>query len=263
MFKNLLFLLFFLSPWLAPAQILNIEKLRLEKDTAKNFNVKAVVGLEANNRSAGETDLSKLLKFNFDINGLFYPDKHAYIFISKVDYVRLNGEGVMNFGYVHGRANFLRENKFNYETFVQYSFDNFRGLDPRWIFGGAIRYHILRSQKSSFLIGVGGMYEFEKWRHPYAAEIHEKSLVKSSNYLAYQVAFNEHLDLNVVNYYQVGYDQSIKGFRNRISASVILNAKITDRFSLSNAFDLAFEDKPIVPITKLIYTLKTGVSFNF
>jgi hypothetical protein len=262
MLKKLLFLLLFLTPWLVHAQILNIEKLRLEKDTAKNFNVKATVGLDANNRSAGETEPSKLFAFNFDINGLFYPDKHAFILISKLDYVRLNGEGVLNFGYFHGRANFLRENKVNYETFIQYSFDNFRGLDPRWIFGGGIRYNIIRSEKSTFLVGIGGMYEFEKWRHPYAEKTVESSLAKSSNYLSYQVAFNEYIDLNWANYYQVGYDQSIEEFRNRISSSLILNVKITERFSLTNSFDIAYEDKPLVPITKLIYTLKTGISVD-
>ncbi|MEX2593974.1 MAG: DUF481 domain-containing protein [Anditalea sp.] len=264
MLKNpwLLFL-FFLSPFLVHSQILNIERLRLEKDTAKNFMVKATVGLNANNRSAAETEPAHLFGFNFDINTLFYPQEHAYIFVSKFDYLKVNEVGILNFGYFHGRANYLRDQKINYETFIQYSFDNFRGLDPRWIFGGGIRHDIIKSEKTTFLIGIGGMYEYEKWRYPHTRESLEVGLFKSSNYLSFQTVINKYIDLNLVNYYQVGYDKSIEGFRNRISSSLIINAKLTERFSLTNSFDLAYEDKPVVPITKLIYSIKTGMSLDF
>jgi hypothetical protein len=261
--KKFLLLFILCCPLIAHSQILNIERLRLEQDTAKNLMLKATLGLTANNRSAAETEPVKLFAYNFDINALFYPKAHAYIVVSKFDYLKVNEAGVLNFGYIHGRANFLRENKINYETFAQYSFDAFRGLDPRWIFGGAIRHDIIKSEKTTFLIGVGGMFEYEAWIHPFTKEKVEAELFKSSNYLSFQTQLNPFIDLNLVNYYQVGYDQTIEGFRNRISSSLIINAKITERFSLTNAFDLAYEDKPIVPITKLIYTLKTGISFDF
>lgn len=261
--KFLFLWLCLLSPAALYSQILNIERLRLESDTAKSFLVKATVGMTANNRSAAETEPAHLFALNFDINTLFYPAKHAYIFLSKFDYLQVNDEGILNFGYFHGRTNFLRENKINYETFVQYSFDNFRGLDPRWILGGAIRYHIARSAKTTFLIGIGGMYEYEKWRIPYTTEHVDLGLVKSSNYLSFQTEINAYIDLNMVHYYQVGYDSGINGFRNRFSSSLALNAKINDRFSFTNSFDLSYEDKPVVPVTKLIYTLKSGLSINF
>jgi len=261
--KNLLLLCLFFLPYVLHSQILNIERLRLERDTAKSFLVKATVGLTANNRSAAETEPAHLFALNFDINTLFYPEKHAYIFLSKFDYLQVNEEGLLNFGYFHARANFLRDQKTNYETFVQYSFDNFRGLAPRWILGAGIRYHILKSSKTTFLIGVGGMYEYEKWRYPYTRELVDVGLVKSSNYLSFQTEINKYIDLNMVHYYQVGYDRNIKGFRNRFSSSLALNAKISERFSFTNSFDLSYEDKPVVPVTKLIYTLKSGLSINF
>jgi hypothetical protein len=263
MLKNLLLLFLFTAPLLAQSQILNIEKLRLEKDTAKNFMVKATLGLNSNNRSAAKTEPVHLFSYNFDINALFYPEEHGYIFVSKIDYLKVNEEGVLNFGYVHGRANFLRDNQVNYETFIQYSFDNHRGLDPRWIFGGALRFNLIKSEKTSLVLGIGGMYEYEKWQHPLNTEVVETSLPKNSNYLSFRTVINKYVDLNLMNYYQVGYDKSVEGFRNRISSSVVLNAKLTDRFSLTSTFDLAYEDKPVVPITKMIYTLKTGVSVDF
>ncbi len=262
MFRNLLIFVLLIIPSLLSAQILNMEKLRLEQDTTKSFLLKAVVGLTANNRSGAEDDPAHLFAFNFDINLMHYPGEHAYILVSKLDYLRVNDEGVMNYGYLHGRSNFLRERKFNYETFIQYSFDNARGLDTRWIFGGGLRHDIFKTDKTTFLIGVGGMFEHERWRYPLTDRYVQVDLFKSSNYLSLQSAINDYIDLNLVNYYQTGYDSSVEGFRNRFSVSLILNAKLTDRLSLTNSFDLAYEDKPIIPITKLIYTVKTGIAID-
>ena len=263
MLKIIPILCFFLIfPSLLSAQILNMEKLRLEQDTAKHFLSKATIGLTANNRSGAEDEPAHLFAFNFDINLMYYPGRHAYILVSKFDYLKVNKEGLMNYGYLHARSNFLRERRFNYETFVQYSFDNARGLDTRWIFGGGLRHDIFKTDKTTFLIGVGGMFEQEKWRYPMTERFVQADLFKSSNYLSLQSAINEYIDLNLVNYYQTGYDSTIEGFRNRLSVSLILNAKLTDRLSLTNSFDLAYEDKPVIPITKLIYTLKTGISIN-
>jgi len=263
MLRIILFLAFFsITSTLAQGQILNMEKLRLEQDTAKNLLSKTTIGLTANNRSGAEDEPAHLFAFNFDVNLMYYPGRHAYILVSKFDYLRVNDEGVMNFGYLHARSNFLRERKFNYETFVQYSFDNPRGLDTRWIFGGGLRHDIFKTDKTTFLIGVGGMFEQESWRYPRTERYMQADLFKSSNYLSLQSAITDYLDLNLVSYYQTGHDSSIDAFRNRLSFSLILNTKLTDKLSLTNSFDMAYEDKPIIPITKLIYTLKTGISID-
>lgn len=261
--KKFLLLIFLLTPLLSHSQILNIERLRLEKDTAKSFLFKATFGLNAYNRSAAADEPVSLFGYNLDLNAIYYPQKHAYIFVSNFDYLKINEEDFLNFGFAHGRINFLRDNKTNYETFIQFSYDNFRGLDPRWIFGGAVRHHIVKSEKVTLLFGIGGMYEFEKWQHPHSEGFVEANFFKSSNYISLRAALNEYVDVNLVNYYQVGFDPAIQGFRNRVSGSLILNAKLTERLSLTNSFDLGYEDKPIVPITQLIYAFKSGLSLDF
>ncbi|AFL84445.1 Protein of unknown function, DUF481 [Belliella baltica DSM 15883] len=224
---------------------------------------KAVAGLNAYNRSAAADDPVNLFGYNLDVNALYYPGEHGYMFISKFDYLKINDSDFLNFGMIHGRVNFLRERKVNYETFIQYSYDNFRGLYPRWIAGGSVRHNFIKSEKFSFLFGVGGMYEFEKWQIPNEDQFVEVSFLKSSNYISLRATLNEFVDFNMVNYYQVGYDKSISGFRHRVSNSTILNTKLTEKFSLTNTFEISYEDKPIVPITKMIYAFKTGLSINF
>lgn len=250
-------------PLFGNAQILNIERSRIEKDTSKVFLFKAVAGLNVFNRSAAADEPVNLFGYNLDVNALYYPGKHGYMIMSKFDYLRINDSDFLNFGMIHGRVNFLRERNTNYEAFTQYSFDNFRGLDPRWIAGGSIRHTFIKSDKITFLFGIGGMYEFEKWQVPNSEEFVELSLFKSSNYLTFQATLNDYVDINMVNYYQVGYDRSIDAFRNRISNSTILNTKLTEKFSITNTFEISYEDKPVVPITNVIFAFRTGLSINF
>ncbi|MFC4871408.1 DUF481 domain-containing protein [Negadavirga shengliensis] len=262
--KQILTLLAFLVvSFSTHAQILNIERLRMEKDTAKTFMFKTTFGLNIYNRSAAADAPVNLFGYNLDINSMYYPKRHAYILVSKFDYLRINESDFLNFGFIHGRANFLRENNINYETYVQYSFDNFRGLDPRWLGGGSVRLRMIKNEKVTFILGVGGFYEWERWFHPYTEEFVEVDFVKSSNYLSLRATLNQYVDINTVSYYQTGYDASINDFRHRISTSIVLNTKFTDRLSFTNSFDLGYEDKPIVPITNLIFSFKTGLSLDF
>ncbi len=224
--------------------------------------LKATLGLNVFNRSAAENQPVNLFGYNVNVNAIAYPGQHAYIFVSRFDYLRINENDFLNFGFVHGRANFLRDRQINYETFGQYSYDNFRRLNPRWVVGGAVRHHLIREEKITLTVGVGGIYEFERWQHPFTDEFVEVSFLKSSNYFTLRATLNEFVDFNTVNYYQVGYDQAAGVWRHRLNGSLNVNTKITSRFSLTNAFDISYEDKPIIPITRLIYSFRAGMSVD-
>lgn len=262
-FKTPVFILLFsLISFFCSAQILNIEKLRLEKDTAQSFKFKATAGLNMYNRSAAADDPVNLFGYNLDFNSIYYPKEHAYLFLGKFDYLKINDNDFLNFGFLHGRVNFLRAKSINYETFVQYSYDNFRGLDPRWITGGAIRFRFIENDQISLVLSTGAMYEYEKWKIPNSDQFVEANFIKSTNYLSFRATINEFIDLNTVNYYQTGYDNEINQFRNRVSSTTVLNSKLTSRLSWTNTFDISYEDKPIVDITKLIFSFRTGISFD-
>lgn len=259
--KTILFAIW-LFPFIIQAQILNIERLRLEKDTSKNFMMKTTFGLNVYNRSAASDDPVNLFGYTLDVNGIYYPDKHAFILMSNFDYLKINDDDFLNFGFVHGRMNLFRENIINYEVYLQYSYDNFRGLDPRWLGGAGVRYDFLKSDFITTTLGVGLLYEHEKWEHPENQEIVEANLLKSSNYLSFRFTVNDFVDFNMVTYYQFGYDSNINRLRNRINGSVILNTRLSSRFSLATSFDISYEDRPIVPVTPLIYAFKTGFSVD-
>ncbi|MDQ3535852.1 MAG: hypothetical protein M3421_09540, partial [Bacteroidota bacterium] len=64
-------------------------------------------------------------------------------------------------------------------------------------------------------------------------------------------------------YYQVGYDKVVNLFRQRISGEANINVKISQKISMKTSFTSTYENHPIVPIRKFIYTLLNGIEVNF
>lgn len=244
------------------AQILNLERYRADGDSLKKFALNFTGSFNINNRSAAEDNPVDLMGYNLSLNAIYTPKKHSYIFIAHRNFLRINESPFINFGYLHARINFFRKNRLNFETFVQMSDDNFRGLNPRLIGGSAARYRLLDKEDSEIMLGIGAFYEYEWWTHPSTGDIIEIGLVKSTNNIVFRHTFNEYIHINGVFYYQFGYDNNISRVRNRYSSDLNLNSKITERLSLTTHFDFSYEDRPIVPITRFIYTFRIGVGLD-
>jgi len=148
------------------AQILNIERYKIKQDTTNHFSFKSTFGLSVFNRSAAEDSPVNLFGYNIDLKALYYPKEHAYVGVAKFDYLRINDNDFLNFGFVHARVNFYRERRFNYDAYVQYSHDNFRGLDPRLITGANLRYKLIDNDQASLVIASGLLAENERWNNP-------------------------------------------------------------------------------------------------
>lgn len=243
-------------------QILNMEKYRIEGDSLKPYAFNLTGSFSANNRSASTESPVNLIGYNFSLHSVYTPNKHAYIFIAHRNFLRINENPFINFGYLHSRISFYRKNKFHFEIFTQLSDDNFRGLRPRWINGGAMRYRFIDSKKTDFILGVGGFLEFERWFHPASGDRVDVLFPKASFNIVYRHSFSDHINVNAVVFYQVGYDKTITHFRHRTSGNINLNTKITERLSLTNFFDFSYEDRPIVPITKFLFSYRIGVGLD-
>lgn len=259
--RVLFFICFFIMGQILWGQVLNIEKERLEQDTLQALKFKISSKIKIFNRSAGEKDPKKKTEFELDYSSIYEPGKHAYILIAELDFENVNRNGIIEFGFIHGRINWFKDAKFSYETFAQSSYDGTRGLDIRTILGNGVRYEIMNKKLWEMYLATGIMWEHEKWQHPYESQIIRSDILKLTNYISVNWTINGILNLNNVFYYQAGLFQDL--WRNRFSNWLILNTKITRKLSLKNELITNFEDKPIVPITKFIYSFETGISYNF
>ena len=112
--RKTIFLFLFLISFSSHSQILNIERYRIKSDTSKALVVKATAGLNVFNRSAAADAPVNLFGYKWDINSMYHPGKHAYIFVSNFDYLRINDSDFLNFGLIHGRTVFNYDNKKNH-----------------------------------------------------------------------------------------------------------------------------------------------------
>lgn len=246
------------------AQILNIEKVRIESDSAKDFQGKIETSFNLYNRSITPEQQANFIHLTNSISLRYVPGKHAYIFMNEINYTADRKNEILNFGYSHARVNFWHRQRISMEAYGQYQYDRYRGLSERILAGAAGRIAIFDKEKFSVYFGTGPMYESEKWKHPTEVDstIHVEFL-KLSNYCTVQWTVGENLDLNAILYYQTGYDDAISALRNRMSGTLNFNVKITKLLSFESSFSMSYEDKPIVPISKFIYNFENGLSFNF
>jgi hypothetical protein len=248
-----------------PAQILNVEKQRLSGDSVNYFLGNITAAFSANNLSIndeGETVSFVGLNANSDFG--YISEHHSFMLLSDFNYAATSDDPINSTGYGHFRINFLRDRDLSYEAFTQLQYDQGRGMEVRWLAGGGIRLHLLKKKDVGIYAGIGAMYENEVWETPGAEErTVTLRLWKSSNYLSSRIRFNEHVNLNLIAYYQTGYDFDREFFRHRVSSDLNLLVGITEVLSLTTSVFAGYENRPVVPITKFIYSVSNGIQLSF
>lgn len=246
------------------AQILNVEKSRIKQDSANYFVGKIGLNFTLHNRDEDETGTNLFIGLIANTNTAYLSAKNSYILINYINYTALGDKEASHTGYTHFRTNFSRQKKISTEAFTQYQYDLGRGLRTRWLAGAGVRVKLIENEENTFIFGPGLMYEFEDWVSPSEPQESRKvDLIKSSNYLSLNKKLTDQVNLNTIAYYQAGYDEAIGRFRHRVSGEVNIAINITKKLALATAFNCTFENKPIVPVNKFIYTVTNGVEYNF
>ena len=134
----------------------------------------------------------------------------------------------------------------------------------RFLTGGGLRLNIKQKEKLKLHAGVGVMIESERWKslENDSPDI-EKNILKNSSYLSGKLILSEHDKIDLIGYFQGGHDTDSDLFRSRLSADAILNVKVTKRLAFVTNFAIQYEDRPIIPINNLVYSLTNGLKWNF
>lgn len=256
--------IFTLISAIANGQILNIEKARLDSLTKeKPFRVNFTSKLNFYNRSAGADEKVKFTSFSNELNAVFGPGNHSYMVMGKSAYTKNNTESILHNGYLHLRTHFNHKNEWSFESYGQLQYDKFRGLSNRYLLGGAVRWRAYNHEKFTFGFGTGPMYETEIWKKTNESGYLQVQFLKLSSYFITRWDITKNTNLNTVFYYQVGYDSHISSTRNRLSLSTNFNFKISKYLTFTTSVDMAFEDKPVIPITRMIYEIENGLTLTF
>ncbi len=267
---GVLLLLLFMTAGTAEAQILNIERVRVSRDTTDYWTGRGSLDFSMFNRNAGKNNPNNYLSLTGKADVAYISKQHAYMLFNNLNYVLINyasGEErntVANNGFSHLRVNLFHRRRLSYEIYSQYQYDDARGLNTRLLNGGGLRIALLRSDDVSLYLGSSLMWEHESWRDPEEAGlVHLSDLAKSSNYISTRARISESVSINSIFYFQTGYDPLVSSFRHRVSGDIAVTAKITKVLSLRTGFNCTYENQPIVPVTKFIYSITNGIELAF
>lgn len=246
----------------ASCQILNLERRRIENDSLEYTLLNLGSDFSLFNRSAAADAPVNLLAFNNSLNFIHKKNRHALIVIAQNNFLRINENPFLNTGFAHVRAHFNRMDKRSFEAFTQYSYDNFRRLNPRVLLGSNLRYRAVQSDRVTFSLGIGPMLEYEQWNNPETDELVAVNFIKLNSYFVLRLVLSDNFEYNGSTYFQSGYDASIDRLRNRVAHTSNLIARVTGRLSLTVSFDMNYEDRPIVPITPFIFNIRNGLLYD-
>ena len=252
-----------LSHLVSFSQILNVENGNVNADSSNFFAGSLNVKFNINNQSSKQDKeiIFKGLDSKADV--IYVGAKNAYILLNQIKYFSSTGGPFISTGYSHFRINWLRKNKISYESFTQAQYDEGRKMPLRWLAGSGIRIKLIDNEKGHIYLGIGAMYELERWKNPVIENaLITKEIIKTSDYLKAQLKFDK-VSFNSITYYQGGKDMQDAIWRSRLINNTYFNARITGVLSFVTSFTLQYDFAPIIPIPKYTYSLTNGLQINF
>ena len=261
-----IFLLLAVNGYLAAAeaQILTIDKT----DTAA-YAKKTVCQGNLSLAVEGDKQKSFLLDASNAFNFQLQHYKELVILASSYRFTYDGGQDFLNSGYVHIRWRHGYNNTWQPETFVQYQWDESRGMLHRFIGGENARYNFWHKNNWQLSAATGIMYETETWNYvavdsalkPLLEKNQVTSLLKSNNYIKLEGKVSANSDLSVIVFYQAPFNNFFNQYR--FATSTRFDVAFAKHFDFAIAFSSLYDSKPVVPIFKFYYNFSNAIVYKF
>ncbi len=252
--KLLKFIILFLAPAFlchdkAEAQVLNVERVRAERDKENKWagELQFDVALDKNRET--------VLNLGNRANIAHFSKNHTYLLLNSIDFVSVDSDDVVSKGFFHLRGTFNSLQKWSPEGFVQYQYNQNLGLQDRALAGSALRYTFLEGNTFTAHINAGLMFEHEVWKTDEDPRT-GKSLLKNTFNLVLRGDLTENINVLSIGYYQTRPD---KFFSPRVTTENSLQLNMTRNLVFTFNFTLAFDDDPVIDVPKLNFELKNGI----
>ena len=259
-----LLLLLLLLPFFSQAQVVNTEKLRLDKEK-KGFFGEANFDLGLARNRAGQT-----VRLGASARLELRRGAHRWMLLGAYNLTQFNdvdkpGSAPKNFaknGFGHLRYNHRANEWLTWEAFTQAQSDRIQQIDLRLLAGTGPRLRLVRTDSAQLYFGALYMFEHEESRNEFEEpEAYTEHLRlddhRLSTYLSAGFHLTSYLTINHVSYFQ----PNLSNFSDfRISSETSLSIKLTDRLSLRTYFQLIYDTEPLVPVPNAMYVLNNGFS---
>ncbi|MGC4100513.1 DUF481 domain-containing protein [Ferruginibacter sp.] len=246
------------------AQILTIDNTDTADYTRKTIcNADLSLSLEGDKQQVLLLDASNA--FNFQLQHY----KELLILASSYRFTYDGGQDFLNSGFVHLRWRHGYKNKWQPETYVQYQWDEARGMLHRFITGENARYSFWHKHNWELSAASGIMYETETWNYravdsalkPQVPQNQVTSLLKSNNYVKIEGKTSPSSTFSFIVFYQAPFEHFLQQYR--VATSVKFAVSFARHFDLAMAFSSLYDSKPVVPIFKFYYNFSNGIVYRF
>ena len=240
------------------AQILNIDKTDTadySKTTSFKFNFSS--GIEVDKQKITLWDATNTAEL------LLQKNRELFIFAGSSRFTYNGPDDILNAGYFHLRFRHNYKNKFQPETFIQYQWDNKRGMIFRRLGGINMRYNVWRGDKWDFNAGIGLMYEEEKWNYegvdsnktPANTTPIFNQLIKLNTYIRFDWKPNQNNEVAINIFIQGRPDN----FKPRIAPHIQWNVNAGKHIALGIGFSGIYDFAPVVPIDHFYYSISNSI----
>jgi len=237
------------------AQI-NTEAMRSENVTDKFINkVNVDFGIEKADAEVIELAAAYRLDY-FNPTGL-----HVFLILNYENGYKqekgLEKNQVVNKGFGHLRMTKMISSKLFFEVFTQFGFNDFLLMKDRKLAGSGLRYKMVSNDRMNAFLGIGLMQENEIYD---IVNEPEKKLLRSTNYLSWNINIAKNAQLYNTVYYQFSFSD-INDYRLLYDGSI--NFSVNENLSFFIELNYRYDNDPHGNMGKSYIQLNNGIEFTF
>ena len=164
---------------------------------------------------------------------------------------------VVNKGFGHLRMTKMISSKLFFEVFTQFGFNDFLLMKDRKLAGGGLRYKMVSNDRMNTFLGIGLMQEneiYDKVNEP------EKKLLRSTNYLRWNINIAENTELYNTVYYQFS-SSDINDYRLLYDGSI--DFSVNENLSFFIELNYRYDNDSHGDMGKSYIQLNNGIEFTF
>ncbi len=164
---------------------------------------------------------------------------------------------VVNKGFGHLRMTKMISSKLFFEVFTQFGFNDFLLMKDRKLAGSGLRYKMVSNDRMNTFLGIGLMQEneiYDKVNEP------EKKLLRSTNYLRWNIIIAENTKLYNTVYYQFS-SSDINDYRLLYDGSI--DFSVNENLSFFIELNYRYDNDSHGDMGKSYIQLNNGIEFTF
>lgn len=248
--KYLVTLIFCFITIIGHAQIVNVESQRIQSDTTGWFGNFGV---------SFELDKNKVQVVNLNTKAQTEYKTLRSLYLLLVNYDLLEGasQTLQNNLFFHLRYNYKISDLLRLEAFTQFQHDSLSGIRSRWLIGAGPRFKIISTKKISLFAASLVMYEDE---HELTKPVVLHRNIRNSSYATASWRPDSRTEITTTLFYQPLFED-FSDFR--LLHELKLKFQFSKKFSFFTTWSFLYDSKPPFDIPNNIYTLKSGIEYEF